>query len=1246
MLSKVVRSLSFGILSLFAWGQFTKPTIAQTDIRPDTTLPGESSIVEGQGTLTFIEGGATRGSNLFHSFEEFNIRTGEGAYFLIPNLAIESVFSRITGNDPTNIDGVLGAAVSRESGVMSGADLYLMNPNGVLFGPNATLNLGGSLVITTADGIQFENQSIFSAFQADSPSQLLTVEPSAFLFNQLQVPSIQSAAQNIVLPSSRSVIFLGGDVSFQGSQIVGSLGSELEIGGIVGPGRVNLNRIDNRPRLSVEASSSRANVILDQASSLLLTNGGRIGVHAQDVRLANGSIIAGLLLFLPNFGEFKGIDISIDASGEVNLLNSNVLSGLFGNDIPNVVGNSGSININGQSINLTGLSAIASLSAGSGNAGNVILRATDEISASNSVIGSPTLSLQDPRLEPFFSSLIGLGRGGDVSLQAAKIILTDGTSVNSINNAAAGDAGNINILASDTFRLSNGSTLSTETSAQGNGGTIVLESDNTVSLEEGTAIRTSTFGQGNAGNIDIRSGNSLSLVNGAQIQAVTSGAGNAGTVNVYASEKIIFDGVDSVGNFSGITTSVFPIAEQQIARQAGNINISTENVGSLALLNSGIIRSNVEAGAFGIGGDISITVGSLSLADGSQIQSILRDVVGPTAPTRGVTGEINIDIYDAFQAVGRNADGLPSGISTTVGIGTEGRGRDINVKTNSLNLIDGGRLVTGTFGIGDAGNILIQASGDVNIIEHEPTSTFTSRITSGVEHTDAVGNSGNITIRSNSLRMESLAGSENSRSDIGTTTSGLGNSGDINIFVSDDVVLQGSSYIFSDVAGGGVGDAGNIIIQSRSLSLADGGEIAASVFREENGVPGGQGNGGLIEISASDFIDISGMGSTGFSSGIFANTQREAIGEGGEITLNTHRFRVANGGVVTAQTLNSSSSGSITITTDSFESVNGGQVVVDSRAGGNAGDIILTADNILISGLDTNYRNRLVKFPNAPVANVSENSGLFATTDEMSNGNGGSIQVQANRINLENSGQISASSLGSGIAGNIFIDTAGQITLQNSEISTTAVNASGGNIFVNRNSSARSGVLVLERRGNISTESLGDGGNITLALPVVALEDSNIIARSQDANGGNITLESLFSDTIPPDDQAPFVGDGQVDINADGQISAGTILILDTSFLQSDLAELPNNLINAETLVANSCIVSSGSQNGSLTMTNADSLPSQAVSGQTTYSTGSISTIASDAIPELSVQPHSFVSEPDSIYQLADGRLVMGRQCL
>ncbi|MBE9012212.1 filamentous hemagglutinin N-terminal domain-containing protein, partial [Pseudanabaenaceae cyanobacterium LEGE 13415] len=177
---------------------FAHPACSQ--VTPDATLGVEQSIVTSttnNGSLRQqIEGGATRGNNLFHSFREFNIAEGQSLYFQAP-LGIQNIISRVTGGSPSNIEGTLGI-------VGSTANLFLLNPNGIFFGANARLDVRGSFVATTASAVQFGTQGFYSSSAPESPP-LLTVNPSALLFNSVKLASIVNRSTALLESGGRGL---------------------------------------------------------------------------------------------------------------------------------------------------------------------------------------------------------------------------------------------------------------------------------------------------------------------------------------------------------------------------------------------------------------------------------------------------------------------------------------------------------------------------------------------------------------------------------------------------------------------------------------------------------------------------------------------------------------------------------------------------------------------------------------------------------------------------------------------------------------------------------------------------------------------------------------------------------------------------------------------------------------------------------------------------------------------------------
>ena len=224
------------------------------EIIPDATLPNNSSVTT-QDSIKVIEGGSQAGSNLFHSFDKFSVPTNQTAYF--NNLAnIQNIITRITGKSISNIDGIIRAN--------STANLFLINPNGIVFGENAALDIGGSFLATTASSINFADGTKFSATQPQN-TPLLTISvpvglqfgtTAASIRNQSQASSDDATnffRQPVGLQVSpgRTLALIGGDVILEGGNLTAESG-QIELVAVAGNNSLNLNSIDSGWVLGLE----------------------------------------------------------------------------------------------------------------------------------------------------------------------------------------------------------------------------------------------------------------------------------------------------------------------------------------------------------------------------------------------------------------------------------------------------------------------------------------------------------------------------------------------------------------------------------------------------------------------------------------------------------------------------------------------------------------------------------------------------------------------------------------------------------------------------------------------------------------------------------------------------------------------------------------------------------------------------------------------------------------------------------
>jgi len=259
--------------------------LVAAQITPDNTLGSENSTVR-EGNINglpsdVIEGGATRGGNLFHSFKEFNVPENRGAYFN-PDSAVNNVLTRVTGGNVSNILGTLG--------VIGNANLFLLNPNGILFGPKAKLDVNGSFLGTTADSILFNNYQFSATEKNPAPDALLTINiPLGLQLNNNQSKlEINTKTEDFKVKPEQFLTLIGGDITFNGGQIL-SPDSNINFGGLLGAGEVNLTGfIPTFPN-----NITRGNICLSNEATTNVRDGGNglgnININSHNLELTESS---------------------------------------------------------------------------------------------------------------------------------------------------------------------------------------------------------------------------------------------------------------------------------------------------------------------------------------------------------------------------------------------------------------------------------------------------------------------------------------------------------------------------------------------------------------------------------------------------------------------------------------------------------------------------------------------------------------------------------------------------------------------------------------------------------------------------------------------------------------------------------------------------------------------------------------------------------------------------------------------
>ncbi len=759
-------SLLFAFLLLF-------PASAIAQIIPDNSLGAESSraVPDTINNLPSdrLTGGATRGVNLFHSWREFNIGEGRGAYFENPS-GVANIFTRVTGPNSSNILGTLG--------VLGNANLFLINPKGIIFGPNARLDLRGSFVGSTASGVIFNNGFEFSAANPN-PVPLLAINiPVGLRFrdNPGTIVNASRVTQNIqdteipvglAVPPGQTLALVGGDLTFNNG-FASAFSGNIQLGSVASPGFVSF-------------SITPIGLGLDYTN---VANFGKIELSGLSAVTASGP-----------------------GGGAIALRGGNVIlrdrSSLVSDTLGSIDGRG--INIEAARLGILDQAFVGSSTSGSGAGGNINVRAAENaelrgIGFENfrRLILDPGASQKPPDVASRESSIItgtvGAGRAGDIAIDTKQLTLRDGSVI--ANPAlSTGDGGNVTIRASESVEI-NASGLFTTTFNRGNAGTIHIETGK-LGVRDGAVISPSTFGAGNSGNLIVRASDSVivskerpdSPLSTALAANSIGGTGRAGNIEINTRSLRVEEGA-AITSSSGLRTAVGVIPA---GGDGGNITVnasdSVEVTGTAP--GASASRSLIAAGTAGSGqgGDVTVNARRLIVRDGGAI--------GASTLGAGQGGNITVSASESVEIAGTTRDGIfKGGISTASGdllyqtlFGLQapsGVAGSLSIATGRLSVRDGATVSVQSFGAGAAGSINVVA----NSIALDNKSSIDGTTVSGI--------GANINLRSRDTQLR-----RNSRI---TTDAGAADGGNININ-SDILVGRDNSDITANArsaAGGRV----------------------------------------------------------------------------------------------------------------------------------------------------------------------------------------------------------------------------------------------------------------------------------------------------------------------------------------------------------------------------------------------------------------------------------------------------------
>ncbi|MDJ0680050.1 MAG: filamentous hemagglutinin N-terminal domain-containing protein [Xenococcaceae cyanobacterium MO_167.B52] len=877
---------------------------ASAQLIPDQSLGNESSIVNSTNNLLQIEGGATRGNNLFHSFREFNVNTNQEVFFN-NSINIESIFTRVTGGNISNIDGLVSN--------VGQADLFILNPAGIVFGENAQINIGGSLFVTTAESILFGNNFEFSAINPNTPP-LLTVNMPIGLqlgenagdiinkanfvkeerFGEEQLPLIFPIA-NRNIPREQKIVntlvglevnrgdnitFVGGNIILDGGGL-SALGGKIELGGLATKGII---RIDSNGNLVFPENLALSDIKLINDSSIDVQGSGNgdIIITGQNIEVRDGStLLAGIRAFegsaAAKAGDIiiNGIDrVAFDgvrganskrdgenfhssASNTVGL----TLEKQFGIEnnsqfelVINGRGQGGNIEINTKQLDITNGARIISLTFGEGNSGDILINATEEINLKTdedffkqnnrtqvrTVINNTIFATKDVN-------------SGKIKINTPSLNLLNRSNITSriFRGEGGGNAGNIEI---------NTQYLNLVDDAR------IIQLINNRNLKEGDTA--------NLGDIIINAEEQVSVtgINNRNRDSRIVNVFNKGQANVFKGTGNTGDIIFNTQNFRLANGS--KVSNRITGRgSTGNIII---NAGKKVILDSkkasqSAIFNTINAGGNGQAGNIVINTEELLLTNGSLISQNL-------APQgKGSLGKIEINanniLIDGKISVSELGFFSESSIYNTVNTNATGNGNIIKIDTENLSLTNEGQLFTSTLGNGNAGNVKIQAQ-KINIIGGNIESNATIFKDSNGNIFKANGNGGTIDIETNNLNLSNkgtISVSSDANGDIGqisikTNSLELSNESEIlaeTDFNNSQSEVSGDNFDIDIDVKNNLILKDNSLISAKATQQADGGNAQINAdfivaFPQNNDIiaTAEQGDGGKLNITTNTIFGL------------------------------------------------------------------------------------------------------------------------------------------------------------------------------------------------------------------------------------------------------------------------------------------------------------------------------------------------------------------------------------------------------
>ncbi len=798
-------------------------------------------------TTTAITGGTrpNGGTNLFHSFDFFTVGSKDIAHFQYDMmLPTTNIIARVIGDaaglrEASTIDGILRTnnPLNMNDPLNFGAaNLYFINPQGVMFKQNAQLDVGGSVNIATAENLRFNTvATLFDA--AATPASLGPLHiasVAAFGFTSPRPVAISIEGSTLQVASSQGLSMIGGDFTMTGGTLQAP-GGLIQITSAALPGEV-VPTVPGQPAdLGVSSFTALAPVNLSGGPQINTSGNG------------GGTVI------------IRGSQVALNNGGTVN-------AGTTGSDPGGMVSITAvdSIILSGRSTS-GAQSQILSNTSSSGAAGHVSLSA-------------PIITLDDTLVQtrPDTNST---GPGGTVTVTGADVTLRNGAQI-STTSFGTGAAGSVNLTATESVTIAgrDGATIQSGgifsgTSGSGHAGQVTVSAP-TVELTD-ALLQANSSSTGQAGAVTVNAAR-LAVTNGGQIITSTVSMGKAGTVTLDATESITLSGrnaggtrsqvlSNTSGNGSGAAGQVSFSAptitlDDALVQARPNTSSSTGAGGTVIVTGADVTLRNsaqISTSTFGAGagGTVAVNTDVLSVATGSTITSGTN--------SQGAGGTVTLTAMEAITIAGRNAAGTQSQVTSNAL--SSGNGGQVLISAPTLNLNDAMvQASTGTGSTGQAGTIIANV-GTLNVTNGASLNASTF----------GAGAAGTVNITATNGVTVAGRNTAGTPSGFFSNTSGGGNAGQV--VISAPTLMLSDALLQANARTGSTGRAGTITANVGTLNVSNGAQINTSTS--------GRGAGGTVSLTGTNAVTIAGRNAGGTQSQVLSNTSGNGSGAAGHINI-------------------------------------------------------------------------------------------------------------------------------------------------------------------------------------------------------------------------------------------------------------------------------------------------------------------------------------------------------------------------